>query len=290
MTIDSWLEIAKKRIETLDAELIALAVFAPYEVDRSWLVAHGDLEIPVNEMEEADKMVKRRFQDEPLAYILGKRDFFGREFGVNADVLIPRVDTEALIYLVQSLDLPKRPRFLEIGTGSGCIAITLALEYPQAYVLATDISKKALEVAEMNDVVYEGRIDLLESNLLENLDPETDGNFDVLIANLPYVDPNWDWLDQGSLSYEPRGALYAEDGGLALYHKLLKQLQEKIATHNLMHHAEQDSTRLCHGEPWVKYLIFEADPCQHDDLISLAEAYGWALDMVEGFGLRFTIK
>lgn len=293
MKIDSWLGGAKKQIDALDAEIIALVGLSDIlsaEVDRSFLFAHMETEIPQATLQKINQMLGRRAAGEPLAYIIGEREFFGRMFRVSADVLIPRVETEALIYLVQSLDLPGRPRFLEIGTGSGCIAVTLALEYPQAEVIATDISKKALEVAELNDVIHEGRVDLLESDLLENIDPEMDGNFDVLIANLPYVNPDWQWLDLAALGYEPRQALFADEGGLALYHRLLQQLQEKIAVHNLMHHAEQDSTRLCHGEPWIKYLVLEADPCQHDDLISLAEAYGWELDVIEGYGLRFVVK
>lgn len=290
MIINDWLEQAKKRIDALDVELIALAVFAPEDADRSWLIAHGEEEIFSEEMADADDMVKRRFQGEPLAYILEEREFFGRMFQVNPDVLIPRVDTETLIYLVESLDLPARPRFLEIGTGSGCIAITLALEYPQASVVATDVSREALAVAELNDTIHEGRIDLLESDLLHNLDPEMDGCFDVLVANLPYVDMGWDWLDMDSLQYEPGKALFAKEGGLAMYHRLLKEIQEKVTTHNLMHHAEPSLTELCHGESWIKYLVFEADPCQHDDLIGMADAYGWKLDAVEGYGLRFKAK
>ncbi len=293
MNIDAWLGEAKKQIDALDAEIIALVGLSDIlssEIDRSFLCAHAEMEIPQRSLQKINQMLERRAAGEPLAYIIGEREFFGRMFRVNESVLIPRVDTEALIYLVQDLDLPGRPRFLEIGTGSGCIAVTLALEYPQAEVLATDISKKALEVAELNDVIHEGRIDLVESDLLENIDPEMDGNFDVLIANLPYVNPDWEWLDLAALQYEPQNALFAEEGGLALYHRLLQQLQEKIAAHNLIHHDEQDSTKLCHGVPWIKYLVFEADPCQHDDLVSLAEAYGWQLDIIEGYGLRFKVK
>lgn len=270
-TIKTWLTGAKKQIDLLDAELIALRCFAPLGVDRSWLATHDVVEITTEKMRKADEMVKKRAMGVPLAYILGEKEFYGRKFEVSADVLIPRPETEDLIDLIKGLDLPKVPSFLEIGTGSGCIAVTLALEYPQAYVLATDISVKALDVAYRNDIVHEGRVEFIQSNLLREVQSD-EGHFDVMVANLPYIDPTWEWLDRGSLSYEPSRALYVkQDGGLALYHRLFKELR----------------LRQGRGGFGVDYIVVEADPCQHKALVQIAERQGLIMLKTQGFGLVF---
>lgn len=270
-TVKLWLDKAKKQISALDAELIALNAFATTGVDRSWLVAHNDVKITTEMQQKADKMLERRKKGEPLAYILGKKAFYGRDFMVNPDVLIPRPETEGLIDLVKSLGLPKQPSFLEIGTGSGCIAITLALEFPQSYVLATDVSIKALDMAYRNDLAYEGRVEFMQSNLLRDVTSD-EGHFDVLIANLPYVNPQWEWLDLQSLSYEPERALYVEKGGgLALYERLLRELKLRQGRNGF----------------GADYVVLEADPCQHLALIKIAERQGLFCLKTSGYGLLF---
>lgn len=271
MMIEEWLKRAKKQIAALDAELIALKVFAPKEADRSWLATHDVVKITTEMQEKADEMVQKLASGVPLAYILGEKEFYGRRFEVNSDVLIPRPETETLIDLIRELPLPKQPSFLEIGTGSGCIAVTLALEYPQSYVLATDVSVKALDVAYQNDIIHEGRVEFIQSNLLREVQPD-EGHFDVLVANLPYVDPAWEWLDQKSLSHEPSRALYVkQDGGLALYHRLFKELR----------------LRQGRGGFGVDYVVVEADPCQHAALIQMAERQGLIALKTQGFGITF---
>lgn len=270
-TLKDWLKWAKTQVDALDAELIAVSVFGGRNQDRSWLVAHEDLELAAFTKKQGNRLVKRRAQGEPLAYLLHKREFYGRDFVLNSEVLIPRPETETLIDLIKELDLPKRPRFLEIGTGSGCIAITLALEFPQAEVLATDISADALEVAERNDRIYEGRVEFIKSDLLKDVDFGFDGEFDVIVANLPYVNPNWEWLDQKALSFEPVTALFAiGENGLALYRRLFEELEDRKK------------------ESGVNFAVIEADPCQQDELIQLAEGFGWNLWKERGFGLVFS--
>ncbi len=270
-TVKSWLVEAKKQIDSLDAELIALKCFASAGVDRSWLATHDVVEITTSQLKKADEMVKKRVLGMPLAYILGEKEFYGRKFEVNSDVLIPRPETEVLVDLIRELSLPKQPSFLEVGTGSGCIAVTLALEYPQAYVLATDVSVKALDVAYQNDIIHEGRVEFVQSNLLREVQSD-EGHFDVLVANLPYVDPTWEWLDQNSLSFEPSRALYVkQDGGLALYYRLFKELR----------------LRQGRGGFGVDYVVVEADPCQHKALAQIAERQGLIMLKTQGFGLVF---
>ena len=271
MTIKQWLECAKKQMASLDAELIALKCFADIDVDRSWLATHDVVKITTEMQKKANEMMQKRVSGMPLAYILGEKEFYGRKFEVNSDVLIPRPETETLIDLIRELPLPKQPSFLEVGTGSGCIAVTLALEYPQAYVLATDVSVKALDVAYQNDIIHEGRVEFIQSNLLREVQPD-EGHFDVLVANLPYVDPTWEWLDQNSLSYEPSRALYVkQDGGLALYHRLFKELR----------------LRQGRGGFGVDYVVVEADPCQHTALVQIAERQGLIMLKTQGFGMVF---
>lgn len=273
MRIKTWLEWAKAQIATVDAELIAVRVFAPARADRSWLVVHEDEEISAVQQARAERMVQKRCKKVPLAYILGEKEFYGRKFYVGSEVLIPRPETETLIDLIKTLDLPQKPHFLEIGTGSGCIAITLALEYPQSDVVATDLSRRALDMASRNDQRHEGRVELVESNLLDELEfdkyPE---HFDVVVANLPYVNKEWDWLDIESLNHEPARALYANGcNGLSLYRRLLGDIR---------HYGGSDGL-------WMDFLVLEADPCQQAELIKMVERAGFAHLKTEGFGLLF---
>lgn len=211
----------------------------------------------------------------PIAYKNGYQDFYGRNFIVTPDVLIPRPETEQLIDVVLNLagksylpgvkptknKLPKAPKILDIGTGSGCIAITLKLELPDAKVYASDISEKAIKVAQKNAQNQDVHIPFIISHLLDNVKFKPD----LIVANLPYVDKNWDWLDKDSLNYEPKIALYAKDHGLALIKKLIDQ-----------------SSNIC-----VERLILEADPCQHKDIVKYAKGKGYILEETRGFIISF---
>ena len=237
MTIAEWLQQASAKIPRLDAELI-LVHFLELS-DRSYLAAHGDETL--QDTTTIDTLAKRRANGEPLAYILGYREFYGRRFFVSPDVLIPRPETETIIDIAKEL----RPaKILDVGTGSGCIAITLALELPDTQVTAVDISDDALRVAQKNAAHHGAKIDFHKSDLLENYQPEPDS---LIIANLPYVNANWDWLDHKSLDYEPSLALYAEQGGLELIYRLIDQAPASCP------------------------LILEADPSQHDAIAKYAE-------------------
>lgn len=272
ITIGKWLKTVREKIDALDAELIAVQSFAPCGKDRSWLVAHTEDVIKDENKARADRMVQKRQKGMPLAYILGSREFYGRNFRVNRHVLIPRPETETLIDLIKELKLPSRPQFLEIGTGSGCIAITLALEFPQSYVMATDVSVTALDTAYENDVLHEGRVEFMQSNLLRDLeiDPHA-AEFDVLVANLPYVDPDWEWLNKTTLDFEPKIALYAKgEGGISMYRRLFREIMMK---------------RKVDGILKVKYIVIEADPCQHEALKKCAEEFGLGVVKTRGFGL-----
>lgn len=211
----------------------------------------------------------------PKAYKTGFQDFYGRDFIVTSDVLIPRPETEQLVDMVLSLTgkpylpgmkppkqiLPSCPKILDVGTGSGCIAITLKLELPGSEVVGVDISKSAIKIARKNAEKYGVPISFIISNLLENIKFTPD----LLVANLPYVDKNWEWLDKRSLKYEPRIALYADDQGLAL----IKSLIDEASQRN------------------IQYLILECDPCQHKEIIDYAKNKGYFRFDEMGFIIGF---
>lgn len=213
---------------------------------------------------------------QPAAYQKGLADFYGREFVVTPDVLIPRPETEAIIDMVLNLlgkpylpgvkpgeaKLPRKVRVVDVGTGSGCIAITLKLEAPELSIVATDVSRKALDIAKRNMKLHGADIDLRQSDLLSDIDyvPE------LVIANLPYVNKEWDWIDKKALSYEPELALYADNHGLGLIFRLIDQAKEKD----------------------VKHLILEADLCQHDEISKYAKSKEYLLSEERGFSLYYT--
>ncbi len=276
VTIGDWLKWAKSKIDPLDAELIATFCFAPEDRDRSWLVTHENL-APVDlsspTLDPSITMVEERAKGEPLAYLLGSQNFYGRDFTVTRDVLIPRIESEAIIDLAKTLKLPAGAHIADIGTGSGCLAITLDLEFPETTVTGFDFSHRALSVAKTNSEALRSHATFAHSDLLSAVSPKKHGSFDLIVANLPYVNPDWDWLNHTSLSHEPSIALFPEQGnaenGLSAYHRLFVELSEytKIAP--------------------VANLILEADPCQHDDLIDLAKSYGWQRHITNGYALAF---
>lgn len=215
MNVSSWLK--KAAISRLDAELILANSLGK---DRVFLHAHPEYELSEAEEKKADSALQRRKNHEPLAYILGYKEFYGRKFAVTPDVLIPRPETEAIINLVKEL---KPEKILDVGTGSGCIAITLKLELPESDVFAVDISPKALPIARKNAEKLAVKINFQESDLLSKVQ----GKYDLIVANLPYVDKKWDWLSP-ELAFEPELALYAEDSGLYDIKHLISQAEAHL--------------------------------------------------------------
>jgi release factor glutamine methyltransferase len=166
-------------------------------------------------------LLERRLAGEPVAYLFGEREFFGRSFRVDRRVLIPRPETEHLIEAALELDLPARATIADIGTGSGAIAITLALEIAEARLLAADLSVAALVLAAVNtrDHSVTDRVELLATDRLAALDAE---RLDLVVSNPPYIDP----AIAGELSpevtdFEPPMALFAAERGWRLIEGLL---------------------------------------------------------------------
>ena len=198
----------------LDAELL-LAEATGWS--RAALVADPGAEVPPAAARRFGEMVRRRLRREPVAYILGRKGFRGIELAVDSRVLIPRPETELLVEL--TLELQPR-RVLDVGTGSGAIALAVADELPGCEVTATDTSSGALEVARANAE----RLDLTDRvRFLEGTLPENE-SFDLMLANLPYVaERDWQSLQPEVTQWEPREALLAGPDGLDAYRALIEK-------------------------------------------------------------------
>src|SRR6266566_544832 len=238
---------------TLAAELLLLHVSGH---DRAWTYAHADEAIPEEQAKRYAVLIARRAAGEPTQHLTGKQEFWGLEFAVTPDVLIPRPETEHVIEVAldrlglreirsgrQQKSAGESLRIADVGTGSGCIAIALAKELPRAAIYATDISGAALAVARRNAVTHgvAGRICFLESNLLDRLpaaeryavplhstarttDMHESRSFDLIVSNPPYVGRREaSTLTREVRDHEPAIALYGGEEGYELYADLIAQ-------------------------------------------------------------------
>jgi release factor glutamine methyltransferase len=203
----------------LDAELL-LAEATGW--DRATIASEPDLRLPVGASREFAAMVRRRVRREPVAYIVGRKGFRRIELIVDRRVLIPRPETELLVEVALELDARA---VLDVGTGSGCIALAVADELPEARVVAIDTSMDALRVAQANAdrLGLSGRVDVVSRGVdsLASAGPE-DGDSDLLVANLPYVsEAEWEGLSPEIREHEPREAVVAGPTGLEAIEALL---------------------------------------------------------------------
>lgn len=207
----------------LDAELLLMSA---WQISRTDIIVKAHDEVPHAVIAGYNSLLERRIKREPLAYITGEKEFWSRSFQVNPDVLIPRPETEHLIEAV----LEKFPdqngeyHFCDIGTGSGCIAVTLACEYPQAHITATDISEAAIITARLNAEKHRvnDRIAFRMGDMLQALEKGGDP-FHAIISNPPYV-ANYEMHKlEPELAYEPRAALTDAADGLQYLNTILNQ-------------------------------------------------------------------
>ncbi len=209
----------------LDAEVLLAHAL---DVQRVGLYIDLDRPLDDTERDRYRALVSRRLQREPVAYLVGEREFWSRPFAVDARVLVPRPDTETLVELaLVALREYTAPRVLDVGTGSGIIAVTLAAERPDARVVATDLSADALEVAAANAARHEMQVTLHAGDLFDAL-PAQEPPFQLMAANLPYVAPEERDSLQRELLAEPPGALFAEDGGLAVVKRLVRAVSAHL--------------------------------------------------------------
>lgn len=203
----------------LDSELILTNVLRR---SREWLLAHDTDTLTQSQQQQARQLLLQRTQRQPIAYLTGRRDFYGHSFLVNEQVLVPRPESEVILAILGKLMQDNHLRtVLDVGTGSGCLAISAKLTHPDLAVSACDISESALLVARRNAarLLSSGQqIKFYQSDLLSNL--PVDSRFDLIVANLPYLSPGQDDLSP-ELAYEPAIALYADDDGLSLIKQLI---------------------------------------------------------------------
>lgn len=215
MTVGEALAAAATRIDRRDAQVLAAHAWG---VDRPWLVAHDRDILKASEFRELQRLVDERARGVPVAYLTGAREFYGRRFAVSPAVLIPRPETEILVEAALAR-LPAHGRLLDLGTGSGAIAVTVACERPDADVTATDLSPGALDLARANARALGARVRTRPGNWLDAIGDEV---FDVIVANPPYVAGGDAHLGEGDLRFEPRAALTDESrDGLASLRALI---------------------------------------------------------------------
>jgi release factor glutamine methyltransferase len=272
MNVGEWLKNAQSLLGQSGistARLDSLVLLEDVtEHDRAWLLAHYDFDLTTLQLEKLKKLLNRRQDHEPLSFIRGKSEFYGREFMLTADVLEPRPESEAIIDILKALlkDTIKaahnktptnKIHIADVGTGSGAIGITAALELPETDIDLIDIDKKALKVAKTNVDLFTLNISVIESDLLINA-PKY---YDILLCNLPYVPDNFK-VNLAAL-HEPKIALYGGPDGLDVYRQLFLQVDK------------------LHYQPL--YILTESLPPQHELLESIATAVKYQLIKTDDF-------
>ena len=215
--------------QPLNSSLLLLA--AALERPKTWVLAHGEYEPKPQEIQNIHSLLKRTTDGQPLPYVLGQWEFFGRAFKVTPDVLIPRPETESLVEIaLDRVKGIKQPKIIDVGTGSGAIAITLTAELPTARVIASDISREALLIAQENArCLGHPEIRFLQADLLAPLS----GQFDLICANLPYI-PTGKLQDLQVAQWEPRRALDGGESGLDAITPLLQQARSRLTPDGLI--------------------------------------------------------
>ena len=219
-------------IETLEQNLVSAArltgeVLLAHSLgaDRTYIYSHNNDTIDKRVWDNYRSMLERRLTGEPTQHITGIQEFYGRPFSVNERVLIPRPETEFVIEVVARLNHWEAPRIIDVGTGSGCIAITLSLEIPSSDVFAGDISEEALHVASRNSLALGASVGFLNMNLTD----ACTGQFEFVVSNPPYVDTNdFRSLQREVREHEPHVALFAPDEPTSVYRNLLPQAHERL--------------------------------------------------------------
>ena len=255
ITPASWLQSATEQLQQasipsarLDAEVILAHALS---VNRSWLHAHSDDTINST---DADKLLQKRITRVPIAYLTGQKEFYGRTFIVTPETLIPRPETETLIDIAKQYELGGK--IVDVGTGSGCIGITLALETSSTVTLC-DISDEALRIAQKNaQQLGVSNLTFTKSDLLSAFAKKTSAPFDAIVANLPYVDHSWERSPE--TDHEPALALFANDKGLELIKTLIDQAPALLRPGG--------------------YLLLEADP---EQFVSISQYSAPAFTTVE---------
>ncbi|MEI8072722.1 MAG: peptide chain release factor N(5)-glutamine methyltransferase [Candidatus Saccharibacteria bacterium] len=234
----------------LDAELLLAHLLRQ---NREYLIAHDDENLTESQLKQYSNFIHRRLDHEPVAYITNRLDFYGIDFYVDNRVLSPRVETE-LVAEEAIKNAPKNSKLIDIGTGSGAIAIAIAKNRPDLEITASEVSADALDVAKLNAASILGddhNIKFVVSDIFDDIE----GKFETVVTNLPYVSEDYLPQMKAEVKKEPAIALFGGKGdGLDLYRKFYQQLPKHIIA----------GTRVYH----------ESDPWQHEKLFELASSAG----------------
>lgn len=265
MTTSYWIKTATQFLQTkgiVTARLDAIILLEDIlQVNRATLLAEPDMEIKDGAVAALQNLLTRRSTHEPLAYIRGKAEFYGRTFKISNAVMVPRPESEAMIELLKSLvtqpNFPTHPKIADVGSGSGNLGITAALELDQSQVTLLEIDDDALEISKLNVVLHATQVLAIESDLLSHAAE----NFDVLLCNLPYVPDEYEI--NLAAAHEPKLALFAGQDGLDLYRRLFDEI------------ADLNKKPL--------YILTEALPSQHQTLAKLAGDSSYQLTKTDDF-------
>ena len=247
----------------LAAELLLMHVL---RCDRTWLYAHPEYELSPDQAMTYAQLIERRSAGVPTQYLTGRQEFWGLEFEVGPGVLVPRPETEHVIEVALARLGSRRTeplRIADVGTGSGCIAIALAHELPQAQIIATDISNVALDFAQKNAERHgvTSRIQFHKVNLLELNAGGAARLFDLIVSNPPYVGRNdAENLPREVREHEPAEALFAGDQGLDLYAPLIEQSARVLSSKGILvveigHNGGEHVASLLSVPPWSNLTI-----------------------------------
>lgn len=229
MRLDAQLAWASRQLsqsgcETahLDAELLLAYLLSQ---SRTYLWTWPERELDTTQQAQFKALVARRCQGEPVAYLLGQQEFWGLPFEVSPNTLIPRADTETLVEAALQLALPTDARCIDLGTGTGAIALALAHERPHWQCWACDQVPEAVMLARRNAEALGLNVDILQSDWWQQI-PQ--GPFNLVVSNPPYIHPQDPHLQQRDVRFEPTSALVGGHDGLEAYRQLLAPIRERL--------------------------------------------------------------
>jgi len=245
ITVGDWLNHARVALiesesPRADSELLLMHVL---QVNRAWLYTWPDKHLTTEQASFLDQLLKRRIQGEPVAYLTGFREFWSLPVEVAPSTLIPRPDTETLIEWVLDLELPADCRAVDLGTGTGAIALALASEYPAWTLEAVEFNDDAAALAQRNSERLSLPLTIHQGSWFTPLS----GRFDLIVSNPPYIDPTDHHLDEGDVRFEPRSALVADNVGLADLQHIINSAPEYLNQGGwlLLEHGYDQAAQVC---------------------------------------------